>query len=263
MTMTTEPLGGAAEPRGGVAEPRAGVAEPRAGVAASRKRSSQKPHWAKLRFERLPAAYCHPERMATLLPDGLPAGFRDRLMGSARLRLRLSSLLARRFRLAPCCAGDLETPEGRFAQLEGDALQNALLRAGAIWHARKIRKIILAAPLRHLIERLGRDNHRAALRFIDLAAEDDAADDDIDNREASPNIDNLLNRIERDGLIAVNAWCDHQPAALAGRLKLKLPPCPEVDEQPPASHRDRGLMIVDRVVMTLAAEPQPRRDDHG
>lgn len=256
MTMTTEPQGGTPAPRAGVISTQGSVAEPRSP-------SSLGPHRARLRFERLPAAYCHPDRVAKLLPDGLPAGFRDRLMGSARLRLRLSSLLARRFRLAPCCAGDLETPEGRFAQLEGEALKSALLRTGAIWHARKIRKFILAEPLRHLIDRLGRDNHRAALRFIDLAAEDDTADNDAGDRHATPNVENLLGWIERDGLISVNAWCDHQPAALAGRLKLKLPPCPEVDEQPPASHQDRGLMIVDRVVMTLAAEPQPRRDDHG
>ncbi len=253
MTMLTE------------TQPRGGTAEPQGGGPAPRKASGPGPHRARLRFERLPAAYCHPERIAKLLPEGLPTGFRDRLLGSARLRLRLSSLLARRFRLTPCCAGDLETPEGRFAQLEGEALKNALLCAGAIWHARKIRKIILAEPLRHLIERMGRDNHRIALRFIDLAIPDDAALDDAgdggaeNGDQALANVDKLLGRIERDGLIAVNAWCHHQPAALAGRLRLKLPPCPEADDQPPASHQDRGLMIVDRVVTTLAAEA----DNHG
>ena len=240
------------------------TAEPRGGAPAPRRSSGPGPHRAKLRFERMPAAYCHPERIAKLLPDGLPAGFRDRLIGSARLRHRLSSLLARRFRLAPCCAGELETPEGRFAQLEGEALNSALRCVGAIWHARKIRKIILAEPLRHLIEALGRDNHRAALGLIDLTAEDDAADDGADaDGPTPPDVENLLGRIERDGLIAVNAWCHHQPAALAGRLKLKLPPCPEVDDQPPASHRDRGLMIVDCVVMTLPTKPQTKAGDHG
>ena len=187
-------------------------------------------------------------------------------MGSSRLRLRLSALLAIRFRLVPCCAGDLETPEARFAKLEGEALKNALKCVGAIWHARSIRQIILAEPLRQLIEGLGRDNHRAALRHIDLAAEDDAAaagngvDDD---KQASAEVDKLLDRIERDGLIAVNAWCHHQPAALAGRLRLKLPPCPEVDDEPPASHQDRGLMIVDRVVKTLPADISEMANDHG
>ncbi|MGI9490612.1 MAG: SctK family type III secretion system sorting platform protein [Geminicoccaceae bacterium] len=265
--MTAEPRGGEPKLQDGVPEPRSGVPERRGGVpepqGAPRRPSSLGSYRARLRFERLPAAYCHPERIAKLLPDGLPAGFRDRLIGSARLRHRLSSLLARWFRLAPCCAGELETPEGRFAQLEGAPLENALSRVGAIWHARKIRKIILAEPLRHLIESLGRDNYRAALRFIDLAAEDDAADEGADDdAQALPDVENLLGRIERDGLIAMNAWCHHQPAALAGRLKLKLPPCPEVDDQPPASHRDRGVMIVDCVVMTLLTEPQTRADDH-
>lgn len=246
------------------AEPRGGVPEHQDGTPSlQEKTSSRKPHRAQLRFERLPAAYCHPDRIATLLPDGLPVGFRDRLMGSTRLRLRLSSLLARRFRLAPCCAGDLDTPEGRFAQLEGEDLKSALLLAGAIWHARRIRKIILAEPLRHLIERLGRHNHRAALRFIDLAADDDAESAAGDDESALPNVETLLGRIERDGLLAVNAWCHHQPAALAGRLRLKLPPCPEADDQPPASHQDRGLMIVDRVVTTLHAASRDMANDHG
>lgn len=252
MTMKAETQSGATEPHMGAP----GTSD----IVNEGPPQSRTPHRARLRFERLPAAYCHPDRVGKLLPDGLPAGFRDQLMGSARLRLRLSSLLARRFALAPCCAGDLTTPEGRFAQLEGEDLTSALKRVGAIWHAKTIRKIILAEPLRHLIRQLGRDNHRAALRFIDLAADEEvpnadpsAADDD---EQALPHVDKLLGKIERDGLIALNAWCQHQSAALAGRLRLKLPPCPEIDDQPPVSHQDRGLMIVDRVVMTLATEPR-------
>lgn len=217
-----------------------------------------RPERRRLRFERLPAAYCHPGRIGALLPEGLPASFRDRLQGSARLRLRLSALLAERFALSPLAADELATPEGRFALLEGDELESAVRRIGAIWHAKKIRKIILAEPLRRLIERLGRDNHRAALRFIDLAPEDgDETGGDITD------VDTLLSWIERDGLIAVNAWRRHQPAALAERLRLKLPPCPDVDDEPPASHADRGLIIVDRVVMTLAGAPRAMADDHG
>ena len=202
-----------------------------------------------LRFERLPAAYSHPDRIADLLPEGLPTRFRDRLQGSSRLRPRLSALLAKRRALAPCTLQDLATPEGRFVQLEGEDLENALRRIGAIWHARTIRKIILSERLRELIERLGRDNHRAALRFIELAPEDDGEGDGD-----AVDVDALMGLIERDSLIAVNAWCRQQPAALGERLRLKLRPCPDVDDEPPASHRDRGVMIVDRVVMTLAVD---------
>ncbi len=268
--MTLKPRGGVAqtkgevpEPQGAVTEPHDAAAEPRGG-AISRRPSSLGSYRARLRFERLPAAYCHPERLAKLLPDGLPADFRDRLIGSTRLRLRLSFLLARWFQLAPCCAGELETPEGRFAQLEGAPLESVIRRIGAIWHARTVRKIILAEPLRQLIESLGRDNYQAALHFIDLAPEDDAADQGADDDEQDlPNVEDLLGWIERDGLIAVNAWCRHQPAALAGRLRLKLPPCPEVDDKPPASHQDRGLMIVDCVVQTLLADTLETGNDHG
>lgn len=213
-----------------------------------------KPYRARLRFERLPATYCHPERIGKLLPEGLPVSFRDRLLASKRLRLRLSALIAKRFALAPLTLGDLATPEGRFAQLEGHALKDAMRRIGAIWQAHNIRKIILKEPLRRLHERLGRDNHRAALRFIDLAPSQITDQDQLD--ADNPDIDRLMAWIERDAVIAINAWRREQPAALADRLWLKLSPGPGSDNEPPAGHRDLGLIIVDRVVMTLFAASQ-------
>ncbi|MGI9420100.1 MAG: SctK family type III secretion system sorting platform protein [Geminicoccaceae bacterium] len=217
---------------------------------------------AQLRFERLPAAYCHPERIARLLPDGLPTTFRDRLQGSERLSHRLSDQLAELFALEPCTSEDLATPEGRFAALEDEELESALRRVGAIWHARTIRKIILAERLRELVVWLGRDNHRAALRFIDLAPEEPPGSDDGSDDDA-PDLQVLMGRIERDGLMAVNAWCRHQPAALAERLRLKLPPGPETDDEPPATHIDRGLLIVDRVVMSLPSPSETKAGDDG
>lgn len=225
--------------------------------------SSAKPHSTWLRFERLPAAYSHPGRIGSLLPEGLPTSFRDRLQGSSRLRPRLSALLAKRLAFASCTMEDLATPEGRFATLEDEDLQNALRRIGAIWHARKIREIILSDPLRKLIERLGRENHRAALRLIDLAPEGEAKADQAKAGDGAVDIGVLMGLIEKDALIAINAWCRQQPAALAQRLCQKLPPCPEVDDEPPASHRDRGVLIVDRVVMALASPPQGKAEDHG
>ncbi|MEZ5932782.1 MAG: SctK family type III secretion system sorting platform protein [Alphaproteobacteria bacterium] len=214
------------------------------------------PHKARLRFERLPAAWCHPDRLAGLLPQGLPAGFQGRLQGSPRLRLRLSALLTRRFALEPLGARDLATPEGRFARLEGEALQSALRRIGAIWHARALRNVILQDELRRLIERLGRGNHRAGLRRTDLAPSDDRESEDA--ADDAPDVDTLIARIERDGLLALNAWCCLQPASLAARLRLKLPPCSEADDEPPASHREHGPRIVDAVVAMLAAEAEAR-----
>lgn len=216
------------------------------------------PHRARLRFERLPAAYCHPDHLAALLPDGLPAGFCAQLQHSVRLRHRLSLLLTRRFSLEPLAQNDLTTPEARFAQLEAADLAQALFLIGAILHARVIRKIILADPLRKLIERLGRDIYRAALRHIDLSPVDD------DDQNDPADVDALLKRIDRDGLIAVRVWCQHQPAALAGRLKLKLPRCQKDDHVLSVSDPDHGQKIVDHVVRTF---PPPflnhRADDHG
>ncbi len=206
------------------------------------------PHRAHFRFQRLASAFCHPDRISALLPEGLPAGFRERLQGSGRLRPRLSALIERRFALAACQADDLLTPEGRFASLEGEALTSAILGVGAIWHAERIRRIILAEHLRRLVERLGRDNHRRALRLIDLAAPDGG-----EAGEDEPDLDVLFALIERDGIRAINAWCCLQAGAIAGRLRLKLPPGEDADGEPPAAFRERGAMIVDRVAISLTA----------
>lgn len=217
-------------------------------------------HRARFRFERLPATYCHPDRIGALLPEGLPASFQGRLLGSKRLRARLSSLLIERFQLGPCTADDLTTPEGRFATLEGDELEGLILGIGAVWHARTLRRIILAAELRELIGKLGRDNHKRALRFADLAPEDEGGGAEM------PDIDSLMVMIRQAGVRAINAWSRHQPAALAARLRLKLPPGDEADAEPSEAQQERGLMIVDRVVMSLSANPEElvmRDGGHG
>jgi hypothetical protein len=231
-----------------------------AGESASHKMTRRAtPYRDRLRFERLPAAYCHPERLGVFLPERLPASFRERLSGSPRLRLRLSALLTKRLGLSPLTLSDLATQEGRFAQLEGEALKDALRKIGAIWQARNIRKIILKAPLRELVQHLGQDNHRVALRFVNLAPEP-AGDTDMFSVD-TPDIQKLMACVERDGLIAVNAWCQRQPAALGERLRLKLPPGPATDREPPARYRDHGPKIVDRVIMLLPAAADNRDND--
>ncbi|MGI9506683.1 MAG: SctK family type III secretion system sorting platform protein [Geminicoccaceae bacterium] len=227
-------------------------------TAASQHAPSQAsgPYRERFRFERLPASYCHAERLRALLPEGLSSCMRDRRLQSPRLRHRLSMLLSERFSLSPLTADDLNTAAGRFARLEGEVLTRALRLAGAIWHAQSLRKIILAEPLRELIERLGRDDYRTALGAIDLSPAGDNGDEDID-------VDALMARIEQDGLLLINAWCHHQPRALGARLKLKLPPCPAVDDQPPASHCDLGEAVVNRVMTVLLADSNSEGDEHG
>lgn len=208
------------------------------------------PKRALLRFERLPAAYIHMHRLGDCLPGDLSAEYRDQLLQSKRLQLRLSGVLKKRFRLPPCVAEDLDTPEGRFAQLEGAALDGAIRRIGAVWHARSIAAIILADSLKELIAWLGRDGYRQALRHVSFASE--VVDEEVIGDK--PNIELLCQMIERDGQRCVNAWCDQQPAFLARRLLLKLPPLADIDEQSLEQFQDQGLMIADRVIMEIMAD---------
>ena len=208
------------------------------------------PKRALLRFERLPASYIHPDRLCGCLPAGLPSTYRDRLLEAKRLRLRLSAVLTRRFSLTPCTAEDLDTPEGRFALLEGAALDDAIRRIGAVWNARTIAAVILADCLKELVAWLGRDGYRQALRHVKRAP----ADVDRDIIGDKPDIERLCKTIERDGQYCVHVWCEHQPAFLARRILLKLPPIPEIDNPSLERFQDQGLLITDDVIKEIMAD---------
>ena len=200
------------------------------------------------RFKQLPGAYCHPDQIRALLPDGLPSSLRDRLLQSKRLRPRLSCLLSDRFALEACSKDDLKSPISRFAMREGEALREAILGIGAIHHGQTLRRIILAEQLRQLIGHIGRGNYQRALASIDLAADQLDEPKDIDG---NLDIQALTVLIERDGLLAIKAWCPHQPEALAKRLLLKLPPGDHDPGKPAARHLEQSLLIVDRVAFAL------------
>ena len=208
------------------------------------------PKRALLRFERLPAVYIHPERLSRCLPANLSVTYRDRLLRDRRLRLRLSDILTRRFGLPPCVEEELDTPEGRFAQLEGMDLGIVIRRIGAMWHARTIAAIILKDAVRQLVSWLGRGGYRSALRHVRYARADVIPDVVGDQ----PNIELLCRSIERDGEHCVSAWCRHQPAFLAERLLLKLPPLEELDDQSLEQIQEQGLLIADRVMMEIMAD---------
>ncbi len=202
---------------------------------------------ALLRFERLPSAYGHPERLGACLPSGLPVEVRDQLLSTKRLQPRLSKILMQRFDLRPCTAEGLATLEGRFAQLEGEALSAAIRRIGAIWHARTIAAIILSGCLKELIDRLGQDVYRDTLRHAALACT--GPDQDIIGERAK--IEQLCRNIERDGRHCLEAWCRELPAALGKRLLLKLPPASETDAETFGRFQEQGPVIVDRVMREI------------
>ncbi|MGI9437693.1 MAG: SctK family type III secretion system sorting platform protein, partial [Geminicoccaceae bacterium] len=214
------------------------------------------PKRLQLKFERMPAAYIHPLRLGHCLPAELPEAFRDRLLHTPRLQQRLSALIAWKFTLPSggidqltSSSDPLPCAPARFAMLEGGALETATRSIGAIWHRQTIAKIILAEPLRRLTTWLGRDIYREALGYGACGNAETGSDEHP--FADTPDIQALCQAIERDGQRCVLAWSDRQPAALAARLRIKLPPDAEIDGEPARLFRSLGPAIVEHVIETM------------
>ena len=183
-----------------------------------------------------PGAWAEPAGAATLIAPGLQADTVRRLLRSPRLAARVSRLLAERL-------GDgdpqwLDPIDCALATAPGNALETTALSAGAVWHARRVRALLLAADIAALCHRCGETARGAALRHADLAPNEPGGEPSAD----------LAAEIVRDGRRCVAAWIDTLPAWAAGRVRLKwrtrsLPALPE---------QESATAV--RIVRTLAAE---------
>jgi hypothetical protein len=60
------------------------------------------------------------------------------------------------------------------------------------------------------------------------------------------NIDEMVLEIENDGWRCLSAWCCAQELAIGRRVRLKLPPHPDLDAEPEGDVAERGAEIVRR-----------------
>lgn len=181
-----------------------------------------------------------PERFAEWLGHGLSSEMLGRILAVPRLEAACTRLVERR--IGPLTGH--EHPAGAVVGgMDGLALLWLAQRAGAVWHACAILRVIDGAAVRALVKQIGPVLRDVAIRHAGLAAGIAAGRQDGEEL-ADPA--ELAGRIASDGLGCVAAWCDAQPPALGRRVLLAMPCAARAD----ARHRAHGPAIVDALLET-------------
>lgn len=180
-----------------------------------------------------------PSRLAARLAPGLAAATAERLLASPRLGAQ-----ARRWAVegAEDAVHALGFDDRLLAESGPDGLRRAAALAGAVWHAGRVRGLILARDLQGFIDRCGPAARALALRHAALAPP--AAD------AGSAELP-LADAVAADGRACLSAWLDALPPSAAAAVRLALP---EGDEaQPGPAHREHGPRLL-RAVAEEAAQ---------
>ena len=177
-----------------------------------------------------------PERVAPLLAPGLRSEVVLRLMRSPRLAARCTAWLEAALGEADFAV--LPDDEQALASADTETLHRAAVLAGAVWHAPRIRTLVLARDIAAFIERFGEPARDVALRHAALAPAPDAA---------LP----LEAAIGHDGGACVTAWIAALPDGVDRRLRLMLAPADEVPPGP--AHHERGPAIVSAIATEAVA----------
>lgn len=188
------------------------------------------------------AAWALAERVAPLLAPDLKPAIAERLLRSETLRAPCSAWLVRT--LGPLTSVDgLEPDEKRLVLAPGTALKEAARLAGAVWHARRICALVLAADITAFVAVHGRLARDVAVRHLALTP--------LQMDPSQHAADDLAEAIAADGRASVAAWIDQLPPPIAGRLRLKRLLTEETT--PHTEHQRYGPLIV-RAIASTAVE---------
>ncbi len=185
-----------------------------------------------------PGAWADSAGAAALIAPGLQAETARRLLRSPRLAARASELLAAR--LGDGDPQTLDPVDGALATAPADTLEAIAFSAGAVWHARRVRAVVLGADIAALCHRCGEAAREAGLRHAELAP-DDATD-------AGGQSGDLGSDIAHDGRRCIAAWIDALPRWAAARMRLKW------DVRPMAPLPQASQARAVQIIRALAAE---------
>lgn len=204
-------------------------------TAAAAERASALTDWQT--FMRQPAAYIDAARLAACLDNQLSAELCGRLQGAGRLRDRLSALIKIHYALAAPVEEDAVGELDRNIALSPfERLAGVVRRAGAIYWANAIANVLLAEKVSQLHEQLGEAVCAFALANRDFSGPDEVLEPLADAGA----------RVTEAGERCFAAWCQSLSAAVAARVRLKLPPRQGLDGAPGIPFAEIGPSIVRR-----------------
>jgi len=177
-----------------------------------------------------PLSSALPARVAPLLAPGLRPATAARLIAAPALAAPLSRWLAEQLG-----RGDLATLEAAdrgLALATADVLAAVALRAGAVWHAAAVCRLVHGPALAAFLEACGAEARAAAIRHRNLAMPDAAV------------VADLPHAVQHDGAAALAAWLAVLPDWAASRVRLRW----AGDVPPPAAPGDRRAVAIVRAL---------------
>jgi hypothetical protein len=152
----------------------------------------------------------HPGGIASMLGCGVSAPLVSWIAQSPRFRARMAGVVAARLNEV----GSVSREQAKVLAMQPDELIDLANRAGSVWHAGSIVRIIDGPSRRLLVELLGETNHASALANAGLQPPGLA----VDRRS-----EEIAKAVPVDGVACLAAWCEAQPMAVSTRLRLIRP----------------------------------------
>jgi hypothetical protein len=182
-----------------------------------------------------PAAYVDPTRLAACFDGRIRIRLCERLRDSGRLQGRLSELIADFYALAaPSGPETVSAADQKIALLPTPRIGDVIRRAGVVYRANAIANVVRAEDVRWLRDRLGEPLYAFALANRSLSGPAGTIDL-TDGADA---------QMTEDGARCLAAWCDAQPAAIGGRVRLKSPASPALDDAALSPFNELGPAII-------------------
>lgn len=167
-----------------------------------------------INFADSPLDYIAPERLRDLLGANISANLCSELKNCARLRRRLSGLIASHYELPSLDEEMPDGPDKRIAIIPPSELPVLVFNAGAIFWSSALASAVKRDEVARLQEQLGDGLHHFAIRYRKLGGP---------KQELEP-LETLRQRMSADGLRCYAAWCEVVALGIAARARLKVPP---------------------------------------
>jgi hypothetical protein len=182
-----------------------------------------------------PAVYIDLTRLAACFDERISVSLCERLRNEIRLQDRLSTIIGGFYALAgplgPEAVGQLDQS---VALLPAARIGDLVRRAGAVYWASAIANMVRAEEVRWLRDKLGETLCTFALANRQLSGPP---------RKLEP-VDGADAQIAEDGMRCLGAWCQSQPEAVGGRVRLKSPAHPALDDRAQSPFEEIGPAII-------------------